>query len=342
MIMSAGAGTRLRPLTHNIPKPLMPIVNRPVLEHTLNNVRRSGITEVALNLHAYADMVHSFVGDGSAWGLTVHYSHEKKLLGTAGGVKKLEPFLKTGTFLVMSGDGLTDIDLKRVLAFHRRKRAFATMVLKPVDTRFEYGVTVTNRDGRIRKFIEKPLWSDVFSNTVNTGIYVFEPGIFRYIPSRKIWDFGHNVWPDLLARGERIFGYVMPEYWCDIGNLQEYHRGQNDALSGAVKVSIPGKQLRRGVWVGEHTSIHPKAKLEAPCVIGKHCRIASGARIGGHTSIGNHVIVHEGAVITQSILWDRVVVHHRARLHNCIIGYDEKVRQNVSLHDGSLIHTNQA
>ena len=171
MVMAAGAGTRLRPLTLAVPKPMVPVANRPVLEYTLLNLKRHGITDIMLNLHAFPQMIRDYFQDGSRWGVNLHYSYEPKLLGTAGGVKKVESFLKGEPFLVMSGDGLTDTDLTAFMAFHRKKKSYASLVLKPIDSHFDYGVTFMNAAGRVQRFVEKPAWGDVFSNQVNAGIY---------------------------------------------------------------------------------------------------------------------------------------------------------------------------
>jgi len=176
MVLAAGAGTRLRPLTIQTPKPMVPVVNRPVLHHVLDNLLRHDVEQVMVNLYAHADQIRGYCGDGSRWSLKLHYSHEPKLLGTAGAIKKVESFFKDGAFFVMSGDGLSDIDLTEMYAFHKRRKSLATMAIKAIDSRFEYGVTLSEGNGRIKGFLEKPSWGDVFSNKVNTGIYLFEPG----------------------------------------------------------------------------------------------------------------------------------------------------------------------
>jgi len=236
MVMAAGAGTRLHPLTITVPKPMVPIANRPVLEYTIENLKRHGITELVLNLHNHPELIKKHFGTGFAWGVKIHYSYEPTLLGTAGGVKNVESFLKRGTFLVMSGDGLSDVNLTALLAFHRRRKAVGTMALKPMDMRLEYGVTLTDANGRIQKFVEKPLWSDVFFNTVNSGIYVFEPSVLAQIPAGKTYDFGHDLWPKLLKRRARIYGQEIGDYWCDVGNLSEYRRAQKDVLEGKIRI----------------------------------------------------------------------------------------------------------
>jgi mannose-1-phosphate guanylyltransferase/phosphomannomutase len=335
--MAAGAGTRLRPLTFAIPKPMVPVVNKPTIEHTLENLRRHGIHQVMMNLHHYPETIKQYFQDGLGLGMNIQYSFEKKLLGTAGGVKRTEKFFDT-TFVVMSGDGLTDIDLSKALKYHIQKKSMATMVLKAVDIKFEYGVTLTDNTGRIRKFIEKPSWSDVFANTVNTGIYIFEPEIFNFIPRNRFYDFGMQVWPDLLKRKKRIFGYVMDEYWTDVGNLTEYRRGVKDALDGKLKVNMPGEQVRPGIWIGEGTKIAKGAKLKAPCVIGRCCSIGKNAIINRYTTIGNYSSIGNGATIKNSILWEKVKVAKNVNLDNCIIGYKAEVSEDISVFEGTVLN----
>ena len=335
--MAAGAGTRLRPLTLAIPKPMVPVINKPVLEHTLENLKRHGFNQVALNLHHYPKMIENYFGDGGRLGMSIRYSFEKELLGTAGGVKKMESFFDS-TFVVMSGDGLTDIDLTKAVKYHQSKKSIATMVLKAIDAKFEYGVTLTDKNGRINKFIEKPKWSDVFANTVNTGIYIFEPEIFKYIPKNKFYDFGMQLWPDLLKKNKRIFGYLMREYWTDVGNLVEYRKGVRDALDGLSNFNITGEQIRPGIWIGEGTKIEKGAKLNAPCVIGKHCFIGRKAVVDSYTTIGNRSKIEPGAIVKNSILWEGVRVKKNVRLDNCIIGYNAKVSEDISVFEGTVLN----
>ena len=337
MIMAAGIGTRLRPLTYSIPKPMIPIVNKPTLEHTLELLKRHHITEAMINLHTYPKMITNYFKDGSFYNMKINYSEEKELMGTAGGVKKVEDFFGE-TFLVMSGDGLTDIDIGKVIKFHQEKGALATMVLKKIEARFEYGVTIINTEGRIKKFIEKPKWGDVFADTVNTGIYIFQKEVFKFIPANKFYDFGHDLWPLLLEKGERIFGYQMEEYWCDIGNLHEYKKAQKDALEGKVKINIPGKKIKEKIWIGEGTKIGEGVKMTGPCLIGKRCQIESGVHMGAFTAIGNHSVILRNSVLKNCILWNNVYVDKNVELRNCIIGKSAHVSESISVFDGSIIN----
>ncbi|OGS34965.1 MAG: hypothetical protein A2293_17050 [Elusimicrobia bacterium RIFOXYB2_FULL_49_7] len=336
-VMAAGAGTRLRPLTYAIPKPMVPVVNKPVLEHTLENLRNHGIFQIVMNLHHYPEIIENYFGDGARHGMKIFYSYEKELLGTAGGVKKMEQFFDS-TFIVMSGDGLTDIDLTKAVRYHQQKKAMATMVMKAIDSKFEYGVTLTDKNGRISKFIEKPSWSDVFANTVNTGIYIFEPEVFNYIPKNKFYDFGMQVWPQLLKLKKKIFGYEMKEYWTDVGNLKEYRYGVRSALDGNTKLTIPGEQVRPGVWIGRGTRIEKGAQLNTPCVIGDHCFIGKNALIDAYTTVANNSWIGPGAIIKNSILWERVKVAKNVRLDNCIIGSKAEVKEDISVYEGTVLN----
>ena len=337
MVMAAGAGTRLHPLTHETPKPMVPIANRPVLEYTIENLKRHGITEIILNLHNHPELIRKHFGDGSAWGVNIQYSFESKLLGTAGGVRKADWFLKGGTFLVMSGDGLTDIDLSKLLVFHAQRKSIATMALSRVDSKFEYGITLTNPQGRIQKFIEKPHWGDIFSNQVNTGIYVFDPKVLKRIRPGRLTDFGHDIWPKLLSSKQPIFGHLTNRYWCDVGNLPEYRRAQRDFLDGKVGFAVPGTQIRRGIWVEKGAQIAKGVKLEAPCLIGRDSRIAQGSIIGAYTVVGNKARIGAKSILRNCILWDEVNVGSGVRLENCVIGRKAHVRENISMYEGSII-----
>ncbi len=338
MVMAAGAGTRLRPLTHATPKPMVPIVNRPVLEYTIDNLKRHGITEMVLNLYSHPELIQRHFGDGRAWGVRITYSHEPSLLGTAGGVKKAESFLRAGTFLVLSGDGLTNIDLSAFLSFHRRRKSLGTMALTSVDTRFDYGITLTNSNDRISRFIEKPLWSDVFSSQVNTGIYAFEPEALKLIPKGKIYDFGKQFWPKLLRQRAPIYGFNTKSYWCDVGNLNEYRRAQRDILDGKMGIRLPGRQIRPGIWVEENTVIDRGVKLKSPCVIGQNCRIARGAHVGAYTVIGHRARIGANSVLRNCILWDDVQVAKQVQLDNCILGHGARAAENISIYEGAVIN----
>ena len=284
----------------------------------------------------YPEMIRKYFGDGSRLGIEINYSYEKKLLGTAGGVKKAEKFFNN-TFFVISGDGLTDIDLNEVLSFHRSKKAFATMVLKRIDSKFEYGVTLTDKKGRIVKFLEKPSWGSIFANTVNTGIYVFEPEIFKFIPKNKFYDFGHQVWPELLKRKKRIFGYITDSYWCDVGNITEYRSGQKAALEKNVKVIVPGEEIKPGIWVDKGTKIEMGVKLKPPCVIGKNCYIGKKTVIGSYTTLGSGCKIGSSVNLKNCTLWNNVKINKNVQLNNCVISRGAVINSSISVFDNAVI-----
>jgi mannose-1-phosphate guanylyltransferase len=295
MIMAAGIGTRLRPVTDLLPKPMVPIVNRPALYHILRLLAKHGHQEVVINLHHLPDAITAYFGDGASLGLRLSYSHEPELLGTAGGVKNNAAFLGGGTFLVMSGDAVTDVDLPALLAAHRRHGAIATMAVKQVSDPSLYGVVVSDASGRVTGFQEKPRREDALSDLCNCGIYVFEPEILSLIPEGQFDDFGRRLFPDLLREQVPFYAYTVGEYWNDVGNLTEYLRSNGDALAGRVAVEIPGEATAPGIWLEEGADIHPSARLQPPVAIGQGCSIGRDAVIEGPAVIGAASIIGEGA-----------------------------------------------
>ncbi|MFC1512785.1 sugar phosphate nucleotidyltransferase, partial [bacterium] len=304
-VMSAGEGTRLRPLTYDVPKPMIPVANKPVLENTIELLKKYGIRDIIINLYTHPQLIRNYFKDGKKFGVNITYSVEKKLKGTAGGVRKMSDKFDD-TFIVMSGDGLIDIDLKKVISFHKKKKSIATIVLKRLDARFEYGVVFTKEDSSISKFVEKPAWADVSENRVNTGIYILEPEIFNYIPKNRFYDFGSNVWPKLIQKSVPFFAYETHGYWCDIGSLLEYRRAQRDVINQRLKFDIKGNMIKKGVWIGKNTAVKKTAKLAAPCIIGKNSIIEAGVFIGKDTVIGNDCFIDVGAEIHNCIIWDKV------------------------------------
>jgi mannose-1-phosphate guanylyltransferase len=302
MIMAAGRGTRLHPLTDSVPKPMAPIVNRPALHHILRLLSRHGLRQVVINLHHLPDTVTSYVGDGSWLGMEVTYSREPELLGTAGGVKNNETFLGDGTFVVMSGDSLTDIDLTGLIAAHRRNGSIATLAVKEVADPSLYGVVVLDDDQRVVGFQEKPSLAKARSRLCNCGIYVFEPEILRHIPAGRFDDFGSRLFPDLLAAGIPFHAEPIDAYWSDVGNLREYVRGNAAALLGRVQVEKPGTESRPGIWMGASVQIADSARIEPPLVIGEGCVVREGAVVEGPAVIGSGCLLGEDCHVYRAVV----------------------------------------
>jgi mannose-1-phosphate guanylyltransferase/phosphomannomutase len=340
VVMAGGEGSRLRPLTISRPKPMVQVVNRPCIEHILLLLKRHGITDVIITLQYLAEQIQDYLGDGSALGLNITYSIEETPLGTAGSVGLARDQL-TETFLVISGDALTDFDLSKVIAFHRRRRAEATLTLYSVPNPLEYGVVILNEDGRIRQFLEKPSWGEVFSDTVNTGIYVLEPSIFEVIPPGRPVDFSAEVYPRLLAEGRPLYGYVASGYWCDIGSIPEYQRATSDLLSGRVNLGPVGVEHpeRPGVFL-EHpdeVKIAPDAIISGPVYLGADCQIKSGAVVYGPSVIRADCVIDSGAQIDRSIIWRGTYIGERAEVRGAIICRQVTLKAKAMVFEGAVI-----
>lgn len=336
VIMAGGKGTRLRPLTCNKPKPMAPIVNRPMMEHILYLLKKHGFNEVLVTLFYLPELIRNYFGDGSEFGMKIRYSLEETPLGTAGSVKKIIDELRD-TFLVISGDALTDFNLEEAIKFHRDKKAKATIVLTKVSNPLEYGVVITDQNGAVKRFLEKPSWGEVFSDTVNTGIYVLEPEIFDLFEHGKEFDFSKNLFPMLLEKGELICGYVADGYWSDIGNLEQYRQAHYDVLTGKVKVSIPGREVKPGIWFGEAVEIDPMARLEGPVLLGDYCRIKADTVIEGFTVIGNYGIVNEGTSIKRGILWNHCYVGPFSEIRGAVLCHHTYLKGKNTVYEGAVI-----
>ncbi|NIR38886.1 MAG: NDP-sugar synthase, partial [Actinobacteria bacterium] len=330
VIMAGGEGTRLRPLTSNVPKPMMPLANRPMMEHIVGLLKRHGFDEIVATVAFRANQIRDWFGDGSDFGVRMVYAVEESPLGTAGSVRNAMEEL-TEPFLVISGDVLTDVDLGRIVAAHREKKALATIGLIRVENPLEFGIVITRDDGSIERFLEKPGWGQVFSDTINSGIFVLEPGIFDYIPPDRAVDFSGEVFPALLADGKPLHGAVAEGYWEDVGNLESYLRAHADILDGKVLVEIDGFEQREGLHVGDNVTIHPDAEVVAPGVIGDNCRIEAGARLGPYSVLGRGVRVRAGADLERVVVADNAYLAEAVSLRGAVIGRSSDLRRGVQV-----------
>ncbi len=335
IIMAGGEGTRLRPLTCTMPKPMARILNRPVMEHILLLLRRHGITEIGVTLMYMPEKIREYFGDGSAWGVHLSYFLEETPLGTAGSVKNAADFLDDD-FLVISGDALTDADLSAFLSFHREKEAEATLLLKQMDIPLEYGVVVTAPSGRITRFLEKPGWSRVCSDTVNTGIYLLKPSVLE-LADKLPCDFSKDIFPKLLSEGRALFGFNSADYWCDIGDLDAYRHCHYDAFSGKLRADFGACRLSDGVYAEEGAVIEPGATIVPPVLIGKNAHIKSGAHIDGFSVIGEGTVIESGASIKRSVLYDHVSVGKNAQVRGSILLSRAFAGENTALFEQSVL-----
>src|SRR5499427_2686880 len=335
--MAGGEGTRLRPMTDNQPKPLLPVVNRPIMDHVLRLLRRHSFDETIVTVQFLASMVRNYFGDGEEFGMSLQYATEDIPLGTAGSVKNAESALRDGPFLVISGDALTDIDLSDLVRFHKDNGALVTVALARVPDPLEFGIVIADSDGRIQRFLEKPTWGQVFSDTVNTGIYVMEPEALTAVPLGEAVDWSADVFPSLLDRGAPVFGWVADGYWEDVGTHEAYHRVLADVLTGKVQAHIDGFEVSPGVWVAEGAEVDPDAILTGPLCIGDYAKIEPGAQLREFTVVGSNVVVKEGAFLHRATVHNNVYVGVGATLRGCVIGKNTDVMASARIEEAAIV-----
>jgi mannose-1-phosphate guanylyltransferase/phosphomannomutase len=336
VIMAGGEGSRLRPLTSNQQKAMIPMANRPMMEHIIRLLKDHGFDELVITVAFMANNVRTYFGDGSEFGVSIQYATEETPLGTAGSVRNAKDELDE-RFLVIAGDVITDIDLSAIVRFHEEKGAVATIGLKSMEDPLEFGIVITNEDGSIERFLEKPTWGQVFSDTINTGIYVLEPEIFDYIDGDRAVDFSGEVFPALLDAGRPLFGYSCEGYWEDVGTLAAYGRAHQDVLDGKVDLHLPGFGVGEGVWVGEGSEIDPSATIEGPVIIGDNCRIGAGAEVREYTVLGSNVRVGRDASLHRAVVHDNSYLAAGVRLRGTVVGRSCDLRQGARCEEGVVL-----
>ncbi|MGK2949164.1 MAG: sugar phosphate nucleotidyltransferase [Acidimicrobiales bacterium] len=336
VIMAGGEGTRLRPLTSNAPKPMMPLVNAPMMEHIVRLLKLHGFDEIVVTVAFMANHIRTYFGDGSDLGVRMVYATEETPLGTAGSVRNAMDELDE-RFLVISGDVLTDVDLSAIVKEHDEKGALATIGLVRVENPLEFGIVITRDDGSIERFLEKPSWGQVFSDTINTGIFVLEPEIFDYIEADRSVDFSSEVFPALLADGKPLYGAVAEGYWEDVGTLESYLSSHKDILDGRVQLHIPGFEMSDGVHIGEGAEVHPDATVVGPAVLGENCRIEAGVRLGPYTVLGTNVRVRANADLERVVVHDNSYLGEGVRLRGTTIGRSCDLRSGVRCEEGVVL-----
>ena len=341
IIMAGGQGTRLRPLTSDQPKPMIPIVNAPCMEHIVKLLERHGFADIAVTLQFMPDEIRDYFGDGSDWNVSMRYSVEDAPAGTAGSVKMAEQQLglEGERLLIISGDALTDADLSTLVEFHEEKGSEATMVLKSVENPLDFGIVITEEDGRISRFLEKPAWGQVFSDTVNTGIYLLEPSAIAEIPDPEDgeYDFSKELFPKLLEAGRPLYGYITEDYWEDIGTLEQFAGAQRDVLDGRVEgVRPPGTRLRENIYVGRRAQVDDD-ELEGPVVIGENTRIDEGARIGPYSVIADNVVVSAGSSVERSVIAEGTYIGEGAELVDTLVGRNSYVQARARILERSAL-----
>ncbi len=335
IIMAGGEGARLRPLTLDMPKPLVPILGEPVMGYSLKLLKRHGLLDVAATIMYLPHAIREAFGKGEDYGVRLSYLEEVHPMGTAGSVRMAKGMV-TDTFVILSGDGLTDCDLTDAIAFHKSHKAMATLVLKSVPIPLSYGVVIADENGRVQRFVEKPDWSGVFSDQVNTGIYILEKEVMDLIPEEGAYDFGKDLFPKMVKEGMAVYGYPMTGYWCDIGDQGAYLQSQLDLLRGEMDFDIKGTLSGRAYLDGECV-LEPDVRLEGVCYIGEGARIKQGAVLHEGAVIGPGVVVEEGAHISKSCLWKFSRVGRCAKIDGAVLCRDAQVRPGGKMLEGSAL-----
>ena len=337
VILAGGKGTRLHPLTSKIPKPMVKVFDKPVLEHTIELLRHHGIRDMVITVSYKAEHIMDYFGNGSKWGVNIQYFLEDVPLGTAGGLRHIQPLIKD-TFVVISGDAVTDFDLTSALEFHRKRSSIATLLTYNVDDPSQFGIVHSSDDGKIIRFQEKPKRSEAFTDTVNTGIYILEPEVISYVPYGSAFDFSKGMFPMLLQNDEPFYSYRTEGYWCDVGNLAQYRNVHFDALMGKVKLNMSATRVADGIWIGDGAEIHPTVKMIGPLYIGKGAKVRRKSTLGRFAVLGNTSLIEEGAQVTHSVIDTASCIGKNSEVYGSIVGSGFKLSDGRNLADEVVVH----
>lgn len=334
--MAGGEGSRLRPLTCDKPKPMVPVMNRPLMEYSIEHLRRHGFREIAVTLQYLPEKIKDHFGSGSRFDVNLQYYVEEEPLGTAGSVKNAASFLDE-TFIVVSGDALTDFDLMEAVEYHRARGSMATLVLKTVQNPLEYGVVMLDSSGRIARFLEKPGWGEVFSDTVNTGIYIIEPEVLDLVETGKMVDWSKDIFPKMLSQKKPLFGCTLEGFWCDVGDTGEYLRAHREVLDGRVRVKLKGREVEKGIWLEENVNIHPRAKLKGSIYLGSGSNVGAGAQLLDYAVLGSYTRIEERASVKKGLTWEGVFVGKGAALRGGILCNAVQLNNRSAVYEGAVI-----
>jgi len=341
VIMAGGFGTRLHPLTYKIPKPMVPVVGAPMMEHIVRLLAKNGYDEAISLLYYHGEIISDYFGDGKNFGIDMKYKSAEADLGTVGSVRNATDMIN-GRFIVISADVLTDFDLRAAVEFHEKRNALATIVLTRHPTPLQFGIIITDEDGKITRFLEKPAWGQVFSDTINTGIYILEPEVLDWIPKGQFYDFSQNLFPHLLESNEGLYGYIAPGYWRDVGNLREYRRANEDVLWGKVNVKFPGECKKIGdaeIWCDEGVEIDDNVTFEGKVLLGKNVKVGNGSFLY-NTVVGANTEIGIGTNIEQSVIWDKVEIGNSVQIHNATIATEVKIGNSARIEEHCVIAGN--
>lgn len=336
VIIAGGLGTRLRPLTYNTPKCLVPVLNRPFIFYQIELLKKHGIQDIIINLHYQADLIQATLSEEEKIGVKFYYSLEESALGTGGAVKNAEEFFDDEPLIVLNGDILTDINLGEMVEFHKKNKSTATISAVSVEDPTHYGLIITDENKRIKKFLEKPNWESVTTNRVNAGVYIIDPKVFKKLPKNTNISFEREIFPSLLMSGDPMYSYEMNCFWLDIGDSGKYMLGHRAILRGDIEVKIEGTCEKGNIWKGENAQIAADARIRGPMIIGRGCNIKSKANVDEFSVLGNNVTINEGAAVKYAVIWDGVKIGKNSKIANCVIGKNSVIEDNVLI-DGMIV-----
>jgi mannose-1-phosphate guanylyltransferase/phosphomannomutase len=343
VVLAGGFGTRIKPLTYSLPKPMLPLAGKPILEHVVNLLKNHGIRDLIFLLYFQPEVIKNYFRDGSEFGVKINYMVPPEDYGTAGAVKFASEHLKGDEpFLVISGDLLTDVDLGALIEFHKNKKAMVTIGLTSVKDPLQFGIVITDEEGKVIKFLEKPGWGEVFSDSINAGVYVMDPAVLDFIPGKQAFDFSHDLFPRLLSGGKPIFGFSLRGYWRDVGDATSYLQANMDILAGRVRVKGSGKRIDivgKDIWLGNNVDIAPDAELQGTVIVGEGVKIRRKAQIKD-SIIGDHSEVSQGTKITNSVLWNRTYIDENSEIRGGVICSGVKIGKEVHIEPGVVVSEN--
>ncbi|WP_421617833.1 sugar phosphate nucleotidyltransferase [Brevibacillus sp. TJ4] len=335
LLLAGGLGTRLRPLTEHLPKPMALVANRPWLEHLIVHLKQQGIADFVIAVKHYPEIIQNHFGTGEKWGVRIRYTFEKALLGTAGAIKNAEPFLDD-RFLVVNADIVHEAEMIPLLEFHNQHGGAVTIGLTTVDDPSHYGVVELDSQGEILRFVEKPRPGEAPSNLINAGIYVMDKRVLRHIPKQREVSIERETFPLLIERSEGVFGKTISGYWMDMGTKERYRQIHWDLLNRAYRLPHLGHQNENGIWVGQNCDIDSGVLFIPPVLIGDNVKIGERSVIGPFSVIGNDCVIGKQVRCTETIMWDRCYAHSGVVLNNCIFGYDLEIGAKHILHEAVM------
>lgn len=336
VIMAGGKGTRLRPLTCDIPKPMVPILNKPVMEYSIDLLKKHGINDIAVTMAYMPSIIMDYFETGDRWDVNLEYFIEDTPLGTGGSVKNAQQFLDD-TFIVISGDALTDLDISKAIDYHRQKKSKATIILRREDVPLEYGVVITDESGKVIRFLEKPSWSEVFSDTVNTGIYILEPEVLDYFGKDVNFDFSKDLFPKLLEDEIPMYGYITQDYWNDIGDLNSYMETHFNILDRKVCVDIKAKEIEKGIWIEDGVEIGKNTKLSSPVYIAENSSIKDNVNVNAYSIIGPNCDIGNDSSLKKSILWKNSKLGSSTHCRGTVVCNDVELKSRINTFEKSAI-----